>query len=138
MAFAPLTLPLRKKHYSLPILQIPISLSQLRSKVDEMTPEQQIILRRNRESVAHECARVECERTRHTTRNTRVLSDPWVRNISDRINHKGAAQLSQTAYISGSFWVSITAAIGMPKLETGPQKSVWDRSIVFQKVLVPA
>lgn len=26
-------------------------------------------------------------------------------------------------YISGSFCVSITAAIGMPKLETGPQKS---------------
>ncbi len=27
------------------------------------------------------------------------------------------------AYISGSFCVSMTAAIGMPKLETGPQKS---------------
>ena len=27
-------------------------------------------------------------------------------------------------YISGSFCVSITAAMGMPKLETGPQKSV--------------
>lgn len=26
-------------------------------------------------------------------------------------------------YISGSFCVSITAAMGMPKLETGPQKS---------------
>lgn len=30
----------------------------------------------------------------------------------------------QLAYISGSFCVSMTAAIGMPKLETGPQKSV--------------
>lgn len=27
------------------------------------------------------------------------------------------------AYISGSFCVSMTAAIGIPKLETGPQKS---------------
>ena len=27
------------------------------------------------------------------------------------------------AYISGSFCVSITAAMGIPKLETGPQKS---------------
>ncbi len=30
----------------------------------------------------------------------------------------------EQAYISGSFCVSMTAAIGMPKLETGPQKSV--------------
>ena len=27
------------------------------------------------------------------------------------------------SYISGSFCVSMTAATGMPKLETGPQKS---------------
>lgn len=27
------------------------------------------------------------------------------------------------AYTVGSFWVSITAAMGMPKLEAGPQKS---------------
>lgn len=27
------------------------------------------------------------------------------------------------AYISGSFCVSMTAAMGIPKLETGPQKS---------------
>ena len=27
-------------------------------------------------------------------------------------------------YISGSFCVSMTAAMGMPKFETGPQKSV--------------
>ncbi len=30
----------------------------------------------------------------------------------------------EETYISGSFCVSMTAAIGMPKLETGPQKSV--------------
>lgn len=30
-------------------------------------------------------------------------------------------------YISGSFCVSITAAKGIPKLETGPQKSVVKR-----------
>ncbi len=29
----------------------------------------------------------------------------------------------RAGYISGSFWVSITAAMGMPKLEAGPQKS---------------
>jgi len=27
------------------------------------------------------------------------------------------------AYISGSFWVSITAAMGIPKFDAGPQKS---------------
>lgn len=34
--------------------------------------------------------------------------------------------LGRGTYKSGSFWVSITAARGMPKLEAGPQKSVWE------------
>ena len=33
-------------------------------------------------------------------------------------------------YISGSFCVSITAAMGMPKFETGPQKSAGEGGIV--------
>ena len=37
------------------------------------------------------------------------------------------------AHISGSFCVSMTAAIGMPKLDAGPQKSVADR----QRTIVP-
>lgn len=31
--------------------------------------------------------------------------------------------LSECTYISGSFCVSMMAAMGMPKLEAGPQKS---------------
>ena len=31
--------------------------------------------------------------------------------------------LDGSAHISGSFWVSINAAIGIPKFEAGPQKS---------------
>ncbi len=34
-----------------------------------------------------------------------------------------AREGSEATYRSGLFCVSITAAIGMPKLETGPQKS---------------
>lgn len=34
-------------------------------------------------------------------------------------------KILRRTYISGSFWVSITAAIGIPKLETGPQKSAF-------------
>lgn len=40
---------------------------------------------------------------------------------------------SERAYMSGSFCVSITAAMGMPKLETGPQKSA--ESEVGQSVI---
>ncbi len=32
---------------------------------------------------------------------------------------------SDGTHISGSFCVSMTAAMGIPKLETGPQKSVF-------------
>lgn len=35
------------------------------------------------------------------------------------------------AYISGSFFTSITAAIGMPKFEAGPQKSIDGESSVL-------
>lgn len=35
----------------------------------------------------------------------------------------GKRGIREEAYISGSFCVSMTAAIGMPKFETGPQKS---------------
>lgn len=44
--------------------------------------------------------------------------------------------------IAGSFCVSITAAMGIPKLETGPQKSVYtvinQFDILFKEQLVLA
>ena len=36
----------------------------------------------------------------------------------------GCGGEGKQTYRSGLFWVSMTAAMGMPKLETGPQKSV--------------
>lgn len=38
-------------------------------------------------------------------------------------------------YISGSFCVSMTAAMGMPKLETGPQKSGEGASLVSRSAV---
>ena len=35
-------------------------------------------------------------------------------------------------YIEGSFWVSRTAAMGMPKLEAGPQKSAVRGAVSFR------
>ncbi len=36
---------------------------------------------------------------------------------------KGERERERETHMSGSFCVSMTAAIGMPKFETGPQKS---------------
>ncbi len=37
---------------------------------------------------------------------------------------EGCGGEGKQTYRSGDFWVSMTAATGIPKLETGPQKSV--------------
>ena len=58
----------KKESHSLPILHIPIPLRQLRPEVDEMAPKQQIVLRRNGQSVAHECPRVDDQSARHAAR----------------------------------------------------------------------
>lgn len=40
----------------------------------------------------------------------------------------------KASHISGSFWISDTAAIGMPKLEAGPQKSGLRQYELFGRV----
>lgn len=42
------------------------------------------------------------------------------------------------AYISGSFCVSMTAAMGMPKLLAGPQKSVISEDVSSPYILLSA
>lgn len=46
--------------YVLPIVDVPISLRQLRSEIDEMASEQEVVLGADGEGVAHECSGVEC------------------------------------------------------------------------------
>lgn len=48
--------------------------------------------------------------------------------------HSNEGREGEGAYISGSFCVSITAAMGIPKLETGPQKSIPWRTLAIYLV----
>ena len=59
----------------LPIIQISISLSQLRTFVDEMTAEEKIIPRLNGQSVTHERGRIDDQSRRHFSRDT-ILPSP--------------------------------------------------------------
>lgn len=118
-----------KNPNSLPILHIAIPLRQLRPEIDKMAPEQQIILRLNSQGIAHKGAGVEYQSAGHAAgyaivviTSDQVAARSGVRMAAgkglERVGGRGEV------YISGSFCVSITAAMGMPKLETGPQKSV--------------
>lgn len=94
-----------------------------------MAAEQEVILRRNGQSVAHEGAGVEDQSAGHAA-GYAILSPckktgrGAIERCALSLNNGGGREGWEGAYISGSFCVSITAAIGMPKLETGPQKSV--------------
>ena len=55
----------KRKNHSLPILHIPIALRDLRPKVDEMAPKQQIVLRRDGQGVAHKGAGIQDQGARH-------------------------------------------------------------------------
>lgn len=49
----------------------------------------------------------------------------WEGRKEDESRRRGDRKRKwRSCYISGSFRVSMTAAMGMPKLEAGPQKSV--------------
>lgn len=52
--------------------------------------------------------------------------------VSDSADERmGRNRRNKTAsYISGSFFTSMTAAMGMPKFDAGPQKSVFPSSNV--------
>ena len=117
-----------------------------------MAPEQQIVLGLDREGVAHKGARVDYQSARHAAGDAaslRFMSGPTVagsgsekqRSLEEIRDSGGGFVVEREGgggkgegregreggwvdrYISGSFCVSMTAAMGMPKLETGPQKS---------------
>lgn len=90
-----------------------------------MAPEQQIILRLDGHGIAHEGAGVEYQSAGHAAGYAiiAIMSDQVAAGKSlERLGR-------EEVYISGSFCVSITAAMGMPKLETGPQKSVQSEEV---------
>lgn len=110
-------------HDSLPILQVPIPLRRLRAKIHKVAREQQVVPRRDGEGVAHKGPGVEAESAGHAAGNAAPLCQKCSFSTNFRVVAPKCGRSVRTAYISGSFCVSMTAAIGMPKLETGPQKS---------------
>ncbi len=113
-----------------------------------MAAEQEIVLRLDGQGVAHEGARVEDQGARHAagyavycyfsrqTSPTRWFGGQrerererekdqrdWRWQLAGGKKRLDGGREGGLRYISGSFCVSMTAAMGMPKLETGPQKS---------------
>ena len=98
-----------------------------------MAGEEKVVLGGDGEGVAHEGSGVDGQGTGHLARDagralagcSRIWQDVQV-NRGDGVCFAGdfKRDWARSTYISGSFWVSITAAMGMPKLEAGPQKSV--------------
>jgi hypothetical protein len=78
--------------------------------------EEEVILGRHGEGVAHEGAAVAAEGESHAAGDTEESQ------LCQREGF-GCVAVGGERYISGSFCVSMTAAMGMPKLEAGPQKS---------------
>jgi hypothetical protein len=83
-----------------------------------MASKEQIVLWRDGEGVAGKDARVHSESDGHAAGDA-------VGSLAMRMPQKKKWRGEErSAYISASFCVSITAAIGMPKFDAGPQKSV--------------
>lgn len=100
-------------------LQIPIPLRQLRSLIDSMARKQEVICGGDSEGEAHKRRGINAESARHGARDPVAPPPPLSAFVSvHTTTRKGVT------YSSGLFCVSITAARGMPKLETGPQKSI--------------
>lgn len=132
----------RGKGNALPEVNVAVALRQLRALIDEMAScslvsmyrrmpartertKEEVVGGRHGHRVAHKHSRVDDQGGRHLARDAVVVS-----SRPAAIARRGGTDTS------GSFRVmSITAASGMPKLETGPQKSVsfqplcvgWDR-----------
>lgn len=110
----------------LPVVVPPITLNQLRIKVDEMAGKEEIVLRRHGHGVAHEGARVEAQGSREGSRDTMEMSDQKPPRIWKKQRN---LRSFRGIYISGSFFMSAIAAKGMPKLDAGPQKSGCEASV---------
>lgn len=93
-----------------------VSLGHLRAEVDEMAAEEEVVGGCDGEGVAHEDTAVAAEGEGHAAGDAvriHVRKEGWE-----------GREKGWMIYISGSFEVSMTAAIGIPKLLAGPQKSV--------------
>jgi hypothetical protein len=99
----------------LPIIYKPHSLDGLSADIDGMHSKQQVILGCHGKGISHQQGRADDESASHASGNT----------TSESVFHSGShyAGVLEMNYISGSFRISVTAAMGMPKLEAGPQKS---------------
>ena len=107
-------------------MQISVALRELRALVQEVAQEQKVVLRRDGHAVPHECRRVHDERGSHFAGDARV--EGWLALEGGGLKGTRGREEWEN-YISGSFWVSIIAAMGIPKLDTGPQKSA---RVVYQ------
>lgn len=125
--------------YALPVVQVSVCLYALCGEVDGVAAEEEVVYGRDGESVAHEDGRVANQGCRHWARDTvdsRFVSAhvhfPSSFPVMSLLILSQCAGLTRSvlegeggAHISGSFCVSMTAAMGIPKLEAGPQKSVF-------------
>lgn len=93
----------------LPIVQIPVSLCALCAEVDDVAAEEEVVLRCDGHGISHE--------------GRTVTNQGKCHRSGDATTDQPATTKIELAYISGSFCVSMTAAMGIPKLEAGPQKS---------------
>jgi hypothetical protein len=98
--------------------------------------EEEVVSRRDGEGVAHESRRVDAKSCSHLSRNALLgvslgssAARPELAKSQGELKSHGVVQWG--TYSSGDFCVSITAAMGIPKLDTGPQKSVWEISCQF-------
>jgi len=114
----------------IPVVEVPVPLYELRGEVDSVAPKQQVVCWCDGHGVAHECCRVECQGACHAARDATTL----VRTASLLAAKCGCRCIwrvygfcHKTTYISGSLLMSAIAAIGIPKLLAGPQKSALRR-----------
>lgn len=115
---------------ALPVVQVPVGLGSLGSEVCQVACEKEVVLGRDGEGVAHEGGGVDDEGAGHRAGDTVaqrlsqwMSSGYQVAGVGLGWAISKAVKPRLGTYISGSFCVSITAAMGIPKLETGPQKS---------------
>lgn len=107
----------------------------LSGEVDSVAGEEEVVGRGDGESVAREGSGVDNQGTGHLARDTVDVISALVyayqggkegqkqQSAPPGVNGAALVRSDFETYSSGSFCVSITAATGIPKLETGPQKS---------------
>ena len=96
------------------VVQVSVSLSELSAGVDEVAGEEKVVSGCDSKGVSHEGTGIDDESTGHLSR------DPNGGKLVVSLAGRSRPGLS---YSSGLFCVSIMAARGIPKFDTGPQKS---------------